>query len=218
MSIRVFLADDHTVLRDGLRLLLETSPEISVVGSSSDGFESVDEVLRLQPDVVVMDIGMPGLNGIEATRIIRRKLPGTEVVILSVHASTQHVFNALQAGANGYVLKESAGAEVVKAIEAVHEGRRVYFCGKVSTQIVQDFVLQGGEFKKQSPIDSLSGRERQILQLVVEGRSSSEIADIIHISSKTVETYRCRLMRKLGIDSVPSLVRFAILHGLIPLE
>lgn len=217
MSIRVFLADDHAVLRDSLHVLLENAPNITVVGSAPDGIETVREVQRLRPHVVVMDIGMPELNGIEATRLIREKCPGTHVVILSVFATSQHVFDALQAGAEGYVFKESAGAEVVKAVQTVHGGQ-VYFCRKISRKVVEDYLMQGGEFRKKSPLESLSKRERQTLQLVVEGKTSGKIADFFCLSSKTVETYRSRLMRKLGVNDIPGLVKFAILHGLIPLE
>jgi DNA-binding NarL/FixJ family response regulator len=164
-----------------------------------------------------MDIGMPRLNGIEATRRIREKCPGTHVVILSVFETCQYIYDALEAGAEGYLLKESAGDQVVKAVYAVCKGE-VYLCRKIAKSVVQDYVKRGGELPKKGPIDSLSGRERQILQLVVEGKSSSEIADIVNLSTKTVETYRSRLMRKLGTKDIPSLVKFAILHGITPLN
>jgi len=217
VKIRVFLADDHAVLRDSLRMLLEAAPDVTVVGAASNGIETVREVQRLRPDVVVMDIGMPELNGIDATRQIRERCPGTHVVILSVFETSQHIFDALKAGAEGYLLKESAGDQVLKAIEAVCRGQ-VYFCPKIAKTVVQDYVKRGGEVPRKSPLESLSMRERQILQLVAEGKSSSEVADIVHLSSKTVETYRSRLMRKLGTNNITDLVKFAILHGLIPLE
>jgi two-component system, NarL family, response regulator NreC len=216
MTVRVLLADDHTVLRDSLHLLLDSVPNLAVVGGAANGVDAVREAKRLAPDVVVMDIGMPELNGIEATRLIREGCPKTRVLILSVYATSEHIFNALDAGAVGYLLKESAGKEVVEAVQTVHRGQ-YYFCRKIGMTVVEDYLRHGREPRKKSPLESLSPRERQILQLVVEGKSSSEVGEIVCLSCKTVETYRCRLMRKLGINDVPGLVKFAILHGLTSL-
>ncbi len=216
MAVRVFLADDHAVVRDGLRALLEVHGDLAVVGEAANGLETVRQVQLLRPDVVVMDIGMPGLNGMEATRQIRESCPGTQVVILSVFGTSEHIFRGLQAGAMGYLLKESAGQEVVDAIRAVHAGRR-YLGGQISDNVVTDYVYRRQAIKSKSPLERLSPREREILQLVVEGRSSAEIAESVHLSPKTIETYRSRLMQKLNIGDLPSLVKFAIQHGLIPL-
>lgn len=217
MTIRVFLADDHAVVRDGLRFLLEAQGDVTVVGDAADGRETVRLVKQLRPDVVVMDIAMPDLNGIEATHEICKSCPSTRVVILSVYGTTEHIFRALQAGALGYLMKESAGAEVVTAVRAVHAGRR-YLSQKIDEIIIDDYIHQRGVTEAKSPLESLSPREREVLQLAVEGKSNKEIADILYLSPKTVETYHSRLMQKLGINDLPSLVKFAIQHGITPLE
>ncbi len=213
MPISVFIADDHAVVRDGLRLLLEAQADMKVVGDAADGRQTVSQVQQLCPDVVVMDIAMPELNGIEATRQIREACPSTQVVILSMYATTEHIFQALQAGALGYLLKESAAVEVVNAVRAVHAGHR-YFCQKIDDIMIDTYIHKRQVSGAKSPLESLSPREREILQLVVEGKSSAEISIILTLSRKTVETYRSRLMQKLGIKDIPGLVKFAILHGL----
>ena len=217
MTITVFLADDHAVVRDGLRLLLEAQPDLSVIGDAANGREAVRRVATLCPDVVVMDIAMPELNGIEAAREIGEVCPSTQIIILSIHSTIEHVFRALQAGARGYLLKESAGIEVVNAVRAVHAGHR-YLSPKISDSLVDDYVRQRQSAEAKSPLARLSPREREVLQLVVEGKSSAEIADTLSLSVKTVETYRTRLMHKLGVSDLPGLVKFAIQHGLTPLE
>ena len=217
MSITVFLADDHAVVRDGLRALIEAQPDIRVIGDAADGRETVRRVARLCPDVVVLDIAMPELNGVEAAYEIGQVCPATQVIILSMHSTTEHIFRALQAGARGYLLKESAGIEVVNAVRAVHTGQR-YLSQKISDRIVDDYIRQRQAAQAKGPLASLSLREREVLQLVAEGKSSAESADMLSLSLKTVETYRSRLMHKLGISGLPGLVRFAIQHGLIPLE
>jgi DNA-binding NarL/FixJ family response regulator len=211
--ITVLLADDHAVVRDGLASLLERSGEVRVVGVAADGRSAVGEARRLRPAVIVMDIAMPELNGIDATMEIMRILPETKVVMLSMHYSSEHVYRALHAGALGYVLKDSAGAEVVQAVKTVAAGRR-YLSAKITDTVVEDYVREG---RREGPIESLSPRERQILQLTVEGRSSNEIGTALHLSPKTVDTYRSRLMQKLGIDDLPALVKFAIQNGLTAL-
>jgi len=217
MTITVFLVDDHAVVRDGLRLLLEEQGDIKVIGDAANGREAVQQVEQLRPDVVVMDIAMPELNGIEATRQIREGCPSAQVVVLSMHYTSEHIFRALQAGARGYLLKESAGIEVVNAVRAVHAGQR-YLSQKISDKVVDNYVRQREAAETTSPLARLSPRERQILQLVVEGESSAEIASALSLSRKTVETYRSRLMRKLDISDLPSLVKFAIRQGLTTLE
>jgi DNA-binding NarL/FixJ family response regulator len=217
VTITVFLADDHAVVRDGLRLLLEAQPDLSVIGDAANGREAVRRVAQLCPDVVVIDIAMPELNGIEAAREIGEVCPSTQIIILSMHSTTEHVFRALQAGARGYLLKESAGIEVVNAVRAVYADRR-YLSQKISDRLVDDYVYQRQAAEAKSPLARLSPREREVLQLVVEGKSSAEIADTLSLSVKTVETYRTRLMHKLGVSDLPGLVKFAILHGLTPLE
>jgi len=209
VTIRVLLADDHAMMREGLRALLAASPGISVVGEVGDGREALRRAEELRPDVVVMDIAMPDLNGIEAAAIIHERCLATRIVILSMHSSSEHVYRAFAAGASGYVLKSSAGAEVIQAVQTVHAGRRY-----VSPVLREAFEAQGQAAT--SPLDSLSARERQVLQLVVEGKSSAEIAERLQLSRKTVETYRSRLMTKLGVGDVPALVKFALLQGITP--
>jgi len=214
MTIDVFIADDHSVVRDGLRFLLEADGDIRVVGGAGNGRDAVQAVQRLAPDVVLMDVAMPELNGIEATLRVRESCPRTAVLILSMHSSTEHIFRALQAGAKGYLLKDSAGAEVVDAVRVVHAGQR-YLSQKIAAAVIDDYIA---ERRRASPLESLSPRERHILQLVAEGRSSAEVAAMLFLSPKTVETYRSRMMQKLGVSDVPGLVKFAIQHGVIPLE
>jgi DNA-binding NarL/FixJ family response regulator len=214
MTITVFLADDHAVVRDGLRCLLEAHAGITVVGVASNGREAVREVIRLAPDVVIMDISMPELNGIDAAGEITVKCKGTQVIILSMHSTAEHVFRALKAGARGFLLKDSAGQEVVEAVRSVHAGNR-YFSTTIADTMVKDYLSSR---QAESPLESLSQRERQILQLVVEGKSSAEIATALALSPKTVESYRSRLMQKIGVGDLPALVKFAIQHGLTRLQ
>lgn len=216
MTIRVLLADDHTVVRDGLKVLLESQGDIQVVGVAGDGICAVQACRRLNPDVVVMDIAMPLLNGIDATMEILHENNKIGVIILSMHASQEHILRALQAGARGYLLKESAGNEVIQAIRSVAQGKR-YLSSGVAELVVEDYIAMVGDSSEQNPLQKLSGRERQVLQLVVEGKTSAEIARTLQLSVKTVETYRSRLMDKLGVHDLPALVKFAIQHGLIQL-
>ena len=212
MTIRVMLADDHSVLRDGVAALLQAQGGITVVGHAQDGREAVRKATELKPDVVIMDIVMPELDGIEATRLIHNSSVLTQVVILSMSSNTEHIFRALQAGAKGYLLKESAGAELVAAIKSVHAGRR-YLSQKITETVVDDYIR--GHHPTE-PLGRLSNRERQILQLVAEGKSTADIARTLYLSPKTVDTYRSRLMQKLNIDGFAGLVKFAIASGLTP--
>jgi two-component system, NarL family, response regulator NreC len=216
VNIRVFLADDHAVLRDGLRSLLQATAGMVVVGDADDGRVAVREIQRLKPDVVVMDIAMPEMNGIEAARHVVEQVPGCRVLILSMHSSGEHIHRALRAGASGYVLKESAGKELVTAVRAIHAGRR-YLSPKILDTLVENYAQTEGPRGEPSPLERLSEREREVLQFVVEGKSSADIATRLGLSPKTVETYRSRLMQKLGVPNLPALVKFAIQHGLTPL-
>ena len=209
MNLKVLLVDDHAVMREGLAALL-SGAGIDVIGTASNGREAVHLARELTPDVVVMDISMPDLNGIEAARQIRVRAPSVRVVMLSMHANREHVHQALAAGADGYVLKESAAAEVATAVRAVAAGRRYL------SPSIEAAMLEAGGSAARGPVESLSTRERQVLQLVVEGGSSAEIARTVHLSPKTVETYRSRLMKKLGVHDVTALVKFAVQHGLTP--
>ncbi len=215
MSITVFLADDHSVVRDGLRLLLDAQLDIKVIGDAGNGREAVRQVENLRPNIVVMDIAMPELNGIEATRMIVDRCPDTRVIILSMYSTTEHLRRAFKAGAEGYLLKESAGNEVADAVRAVHANHR-YLSQKLSDRLINDYGQLVLEIE--TPLNQLSPRELEVLQLVVEGKSNNEIAETLCLSPKTIETYRSRLFSKLDIHDLPGLVKFAILHGLISLD
>jgi DNA-binding NarL/FixJ family response regulator len=217
VNTTIFLADDHGVVREGLRLLLETQPDFRVIGEAGNGREAVRKIVQDRPDIAILDIGMPELNGLEATQQIRESCPATQVIILSMHSSSGHIVRALQAGARGYVLKSSVGAELVDAVRTVRAGQR-YLSPKVSDHIVDDYLKQLEASKEESPLARLSPREREILQLVVEGKTSAQIASILSLSPSTVDTYRSRLMQKLELEDLPSLVKFALQHGLISLE
>jgi DNA-binding NarL/FixJ family response regulator len=217
MTIRVFLADDHTVVREGLRAYLDAQPDIEVVGEAGDGSEAVEQIISILPDVAIIDIGMPETNGIEATEMIRECCPQTQVVILSMHSSSEHVFHALQAGAKGYVLKESAGRELINAVQTVLEGHH-YLSQKIADLVIADYVKHRGAAKAKSPLDVLSEREQQILGLLVEGATTGEISASLSLAKSTINTYRSRMMRKLEMEDVASLVKLALLHGLTELE
>ena len=217
MSISILIADDHRVVLDGLRLLLETKGDIKVVGEAVTGREAVQKARELKPDIVIMDIAMPELNGIEAAQQISILLPATRIIILSMHSTTEHVMRALKAGAQGYLLKESTGTELMDAVRAVSAGHR-YMSQKISDILIDKCVDHPDARLAEHPLDCLSPREREILPLVAEGKTSLEIAQIIFLSPKTVETYRSRLMQKLGIKNIPDLIKFAIQQGVTPLE
>jgi DNA-binding NarL/FixJ family response regulator len=214
VPISVLLVDDHSIVRDGLRVLLEAEGDIQVVGGVGNGLEAVRGVRELHPDVVVMDLAMPELNGTEATAQIHETSPATEVLVLSMHSTAEHILRAFQAGAQGYVLKESAGPEVVAAVRAVHAGKR-YLSQKIAGTVLDDYIRQR---RAVTPLDTLTRRERQILQLIAEGKSTAEAAKALFLSTKTVDTYRSRMMRKLNVDNFAALVRFAVQHGVTPLE
>jgi DNA-binding NarL/FixJ family response regulator len=217
MTIKVYIADDHTIVRDGICSLLEDHPEIVVVGCGANGRQAVSDVKALHPDVVVMDISMPELNGIDATRQILDIFPEVNVVILSMLGNSEHIFRALQAGAKGYLLKESDGQEMIEAVLTVSSGKR-YFSQPVTDTLVNGYLQQRIDAAEKSPIEKLSQREREILTLVASGKSSAEIGETLHISPKTVDTYRSRMMEKLGVKDLPTLIRYAIQQGLIPLD
>jgi DNA-binding NarL/FixJ family response regulator len=213
MKVRILIADDHALVRDGLRMNLEARGDLVVVGNAVNGRDALARALELVPDVVIMDIGMPELNGIEATRLICERLPAVKVLMLSMFSSSEHCYRALRSGAKGYILKESAGEEVVTAVNTVMRGRLYFGVGVVNPLE----KAAGGQLNAQkSPLESLSRRELEIFQLVVEGKSSSEIAAQLSLSSKSVDTYRSRLMQKLGVGNIPSLVSFALQHGITP--
>jgi DNA-binding NarL/FixJ family response regulator len=215
--IRVLIADDHATVREGLRYLLDAQQDIEVIGVVENGRQAVDQAMALKPDVVVMDIAMPELNGIEAAKQIRQASPPTQIVILSMYATQEHVLRALQSGARGYLMKETAGEEVADAVREVHSGSR-HLSERIADLVVESYIqMQQGDTVG-SPLDQLSAREREILQLVVEGKSNKDIAGSLFLSPKTVDTYRSRAMTKLGVNNLPDLVKLAIQYGLITLE
>jgi DNA-binding NarL/FixJ family response regulator len=214
MTINVLLLDDHAVVRDGLQALLATQKDIRVVGSFGDAARAVAFAAQTPPHVAVLDIAMPGADGIEAARRIHDLCPDTHILMLSMHASPEHVYQALRAGASGYVLKESAGNEVVAAVRAVHSGLR-FLSEKLSPRALDDYIR---ERDPDHPLERLSRRELQVLKLIVEGNTSNQVAALLGLSPKSIDTYRSRMMAKLGIDDLAHLVKFAIRHGVTTLE
>jgi DNA-binding NarL/FixJ family response regulator len=214
MRISVFIADDHAIVRDGLRALLEANSDISVVGDAPDGQQAVSQVQNLHPDVVIMDISMPELNGINATQQILEASPAARVIILSMLGTPEHVYRALQAGARGYLLKESAGREVMEAVLAVYAGE-TYLSQSIQNTLISDYIQHKETAEKLDPLGRLSQREREIFTLVIDGLSSAEIGERLSLSPKTVESYRSRMMQKLGVTDLPGLIKFAMRAGLI---
>lgn len=212
----IVLADDHHIVRQGLRALLEAEPDFSLVGETGDGLEAVQLAERLRPDVIVLDLMMPGLNGLEATRQIAARAPQTRVVILSMHANEAYVLEALRNGAAGYVLKDSSAAELVRAVREVVAGRR-YLSPPLSERAIEAYIQKAQETPR-DPYDTLTNREREVLHLAAQGHSSAEIAARLSLSPRTVETHRAHLMRKLGLRSQTDLIRYALQRGIIPLE
>jgi RNA polymerase sigma factor (sigma-70 family) len=217
MKIRVLVADDHAIIREGLRVMLGNQPDMEVVAVATNGREAIQLVDEHGPDVAVMDISMPELNGVEAIQQILPKHPHMQVVVLSIHENKPYVHRALKAGAMGYLLKETAGLEVVDAVRAVQRGER-YLSQRIADLLTTESFQKLESLIEVSPLEALSPREREILQLVAEGKTSQEIAERLSISPKTVDTYRSRLMHKIGVEDMAGLVRFAIQHGVISLE
>jgi two-component system response regulator NreC len=212
--IRIALADDHTVLRAGLKSLLERQRDFEVVGEASDGRELLHIVDEAIPDVVITDIGMPKLNGAEATSQIVAKHPSTRVIVLSMHSDEAYVLRALKAGARGYLVKESAEADLMTAIRTVHSGK-AFFSPSVSALLVEDYVRQMRDRGVEDSYELLSTREREVLQLIAEGKTNKEIANLLGLSVYTVETHRGNILQKLNLHSVPELILYAVRKGVI---
>jgi two-component system, NarL family, response regulator NreC len=212
--IQIVLADDHVVMRNGLRLLLERQPDFEVTGEAGDGRTTVEICEAKRPDVVVLDIAMPQLNGIEAARQISAKLPQTAVVVLSMHSDEAYVLRALKAGARAYLLKDSAEADLIAAIRAVSEGK-AFFSPSISKMLMDDYVRRLGQRGVEDSYELLTTREREILQLLAEGKSNKEVASILNLSLYTVETHRGNILQKLNLHSVPELILYAVRKGVI---
>jgi two-component system, NarL family, response regulator NreC len=213
-TIRVLLADDHNLIRAGLRLVVSQQPDFAVAGEAENGRQAVALAEQLKPDVVVMDIKMPDLNGIEACQQIRDALPQTEVVMLSMHSDEAYVLRALKAGARAYLLKDSAEADLARAIRAAAEGKS-FFSPAVGKVLLEDYMRKLQRSGGEDSYELLSPREREILQLVAEGKSSKEIANLLNLSVYTVETHRAKLMQKLNLRSVPEVILYAVRKGII---
>jgi two-component system, NarL family, response regulator NreC len=216
MTISIILADDHPVVRRGMQTLLEAEPDFSVIGETGDGLESVRLVEKLQPDVLILDLMMPGLSGLEVLRIIRTRAPRTRVVVLSMHNNNAFVAEALKNGATGYVLKGSDEENLIRAVQEAAAGRR--FLSPPVTERVIDAYIEQATPTQLDPHETLTARERQVLQLAADGKTGAEIAGRLHISPRTVENHRASLMRKLGLKNQSELVRYALRRGLISLE
>ena len=213
-EIRVLLAEDHTIVRKGLRSLLDSEADIEVIGEAEDGRQAVEMVGELMPDVVLMDITMPSLNGFEATRQIKQRFPDVKVLVLTMHANEEYVFQILRAGASGYVVKKAAPTELVSAIQAVHRSES-FLSPSISRTVIEEYIQQAEAMSRQDGYERLTPREREVLQLVAEGHSSREIAEVLSVSVKTVETHRANLMDKLGLHSVAELTQYAVRRGVI---
>lgn len=216
-GVRIVLADDHTIVRQGLAKLLEGEPGFQVVGEAENGREAVAKVEALQPQVVIMDIAMPMLNGIEATRQIKKIRPQTKVIILSMHCHDRYIKELFSLGASGYLLKDSTGSDIVKAIQAALDGD-TYMSPSVSRVVVEDYVSTKEKPFREGLYATLSNREREVFQMIAEGRSTREISDILCISPSTVKTHRSKIMEKLRIENVSQLVQFAIRIGIVDLH
>jgi two-component system response regulator NreC len=213
-KIRVLVVDDHTILRVGLRMMLNAQPDIEVVGEASDGNQAVSEALRLVPDVILMDIAMPDCNGIEATRQVKRVQPETRVLILTMHENEEYLFQTLRAGASGYILKEAADTELITAIHAVSNGR-FYLSPSAQSIMVGDYLQRVRSGEEHDSYNALTEREREILKLVAEGYTNNQIAERLTISPKTVDTHRTHVMDKLNLHSRAELVKYAMRRGLL---
>jgi DNA-binding NarL/FixJ family response regulator len=212
--IRIVLADDHSIMRSGLRALLQQHPDLQVVGEANDGREALDLVESLRPDVVVLDITMPNLNGIEAARQMAAKQLGVAIIVLSMHSDEGYVLRAMKAGFHGYLLKESAEIDLLHAIRAVTQGK-AFFSPAVSRMLVEDYVRQLQDKEIEDSYDLLTARQREILQLIAEGKSNKDVANILNLSLYTVETHRSNILQKLNLHTVPDLILYAVRKGVI---
>ena len=216
-TITVFLADDHTIVRQGLAKLLEGEPDLRIVGEAENGREAVVKVEKLKPDIVLMDIAMPMLNGIEATRQIRRVCPQTKVIILSMHSHDRYISELFGLGASGYLLKSSTGTDIINAIHTALKGS-TYLSPSISDKVIEDYLSLKKKSHQDDLYNRLSNREREVFQMIAEGRSTKEVAEILCLSPSTVKTHRANIMEKLGKDNISQLIQFAIHLGIVELQ
>jgi two-component system response regulator NreC len=216
-KVRVLICDDHTVLRDGIRLLLIAQPDIEVVGEAVDGREAVEKARALKPDVILMDIAMPLLNGLEATKQIRRDDPEMRVLVLTMYENDEYVSRMLEAGVVGYVLKKAAGSELVNAIRAVYQGE-AFLYPSITKRLIKDYLRRVETGQERDSFGGLTEREREVLQLVAEGHSNRQIADLLQISVRTAQNHRAHIMEKLGMHDRGELIKYAIQRGIIELS
>ncbi len=216
-DIRVILAEDHTIVRKGLRALLEESEGIEVIDEADNGHEAVAKAMQLQPDVVIMDISMPLLNGLEATRQIKEQQPEIKVIILTMHSDEEYVLQSLHVGVEGYLVKKTAPAELVTAIQAAYRGDS-FLSPSISKTVVNEYLRQSEVTPQTNTFESLTNREREVLQLIAEGKTIREIAELFYISEKTVRVHRTNLMNKLGIFNTAALTLYALRKGVISLD
>ena len=213
-KIKILIADDHPVVRKGLHSCLDRQDRLKVVGEASDGDMALNKTRELKPDVVLMDISMPKMNGLAVTEQLRKDVPNAKILVLSMHSNREYIFRIIQAGAHGYVSKEASPEELLRAIESVHSGEP-FFSPEIAKAALNQMISNGG---KKEPFAQLTGREREVLVLIAEGQSNKEIANKLGIGVRTIETHRERIMRRLDIHSVAGLTKFAIANGMIPLE
>lgn len=212
--IRILLADDHTIMRCGLRLLLERHPDLQVIAEAANGREAVQLAEEHRPDIAVMDVGMPHLNGLEAARQMAVRAPETRVIVLSMHSDESYVVRALKAGARGYLLKDSAEADLVDAIKAIRDGKN-FFSPAIAEVLNRDYISKLERQGVEDSYELLTTREREILQLIAEGRGNKEVAAMLHLSLHTVDTHRGNIMEKLNLHSVPELILYAVRKGVV---
>jgi DNA-binding NarL/FixJ family response regulator len=217
-DINILLAEDHTIVRKGLRSLLERETDIKVIGEAQDGREAIKKAEALQPDVVVMDFAMPGLNGLEATRQLKKRFPEMKFIILTIYDNEEYVLQTLRAGASGYLVKKAAPAELISAIRAVYIGES-YLSPSISRAVINEYIRKAEEIPNIGFIDEkLTNREREILQLIAEGNKNRAIAELLNVSVKTVETHKANIMDKLSVRSAAELTQYAIQKGIIILD
>lgn len=213
-KIKVLIADDHAILREGIKALLSCYDDIRIVGEASDGLEAISRTKELDPDVVLMDIAMPGLGGLESTLELRKISPETKIIVLTQYNNREYIYRFLKAGASGYVLKKAVGTELLAAIRAVYAGD-TFLYPSVASKVIEGYLEEGGQLTEVDPYESLTDREKQVLKLIAEGHTNKEMAELLCISVKTVMGHRTNIMDKLNIHNRTELVKFAIRHGLV---